>query len=205
MTLSLKNSYKTIFLCSSLIDIIFPGYQCTAEISGVRSSTINSLRGVIASILSSAGHTVNSQILVVAAADRSQDKVLLGLLRFPEDKTSKLFAILLPKGQKKMQFIILSKIVLDIHRVLAYGPSGLAAHSKPDAKSNGIKYGIFEATDHSVALAGTLDVSTAEKGQSRFLVSADKTLSRFLPRHFKTTLMCQGPSKVTGSLDLSRY
>ncbi|KAF8127322.1 hypothetical protein K438DRAFT_1790010 [Mycena galopus ATCC 62051] len=144
----------------------------TSEISGARSSTINSLCGVIASILSSAGHTVNSQILGVAAADRSQDKVLLSLLRFPEDKTSKLFVpILFPKGQKKMQFIFLSKIVLDIHRVMVYGPSSLAVNSKPDAKSNGIKYGVFEATDHSVALAGTL------KGQARFLISADKTFA----------------------------
>ncbi|KAF8145840.1 hypothetical protein K438DRAFT_1991407 [Mycena galopus ATCC 62051] len=141
----------------------------TTEISGARSSTINSLRGVIASILSSAGYTVNSQILGVAAADRSQDKVLLALLRFPEDKASKLFApILFPKGQKKMQFIFLSKIVLDIHRVMVYGPSSLAANSKPDAKSNGVKYGVFEATTHSVALAGTL---------ARFLVSADKTFA----------------------------
>ncbi|KAF8142944.1 hypothetical protein K438DRAFT_1784208 [Mycena galopus ATCC 62051] len=126
----------------------------TSEISGARSSTINSLCGVIASILSSAGHTVNSQILGVAAADRSQDKVLLGLLRFPEDKTSKLFApILFPKDSP------------------GHGPSSLAANSKPDAKSNGIKYGVFEATDHSVALAGTL------KGQARFLVSANKTFA----------------------------
>ncbi|KAF8158702.1 hypothetical protein K438DRAFT_1777040 [Mycena galopus ATCC 62051] len=140
----------------------------TTEIRGARSSTINSLRGVIASILSSASYTVSSQILGVAAADRSQDKVLLALLRFPEDKASKLFApILFPKGQKKMQFIFLSKIVLDIHRVMVYGPSSLAANSKPDAKSNGVKYGVFEATTHSVALAG----------QARFLVSADKTFA----------------------------
>ena len=39
---------------------------------------------------------------------------------------------------------------------MVYGPSSLAVNSKPDAKSNGIKYGVFEATDHSVALAGTL-------------------------------------------------
>ncbi|KAF8145497.1 hypothetical protein K438DRAFT_1991788 [Mycena galopus ATCC 62051] len=159
-----------------------------------------SLCGVIASILSSAGHTVNSQILGVAAADRSQDKVLLALLRFPEDKASKLFApILFPKGQKKMQFIFLSKIVLDIHRVMVYGPSSLAANSKPDAKSNGVKYGVFEATTHSVALAGTLIKWEADYRTYRKLLASNPD-APFVKHIFKTvnSHVFAGISKTVG-------
>ncbi|KAJ7899604.1 hypothetical protein B0H14DRAFT_3852846 [Mycena olivaceomarginata] len=138
-----------------------------ADVGNARSSTINSLRGVIPSILTSAGHTVDGHLLGIAAADRSQSKVLLGLLRYPGETTSKIFApILFPNGQKKMEFIFLSKIVLDIHRVMTFGPSSLGV--KPDAKSNGIKYAVVEATDHSIALAGIF---------ARFLVSADKTFA----------------------------
>ncbi|KAJ7703996.1 hypothetical protein B0H17DRAFT_1127021 [Mycena rosella] len=109
---------------------------------------------------------VDPKLLGIAAADRSADKVLLGLLRFPGDTTSKIFApILFLKGQKKMEYIFTSNIVLDIHRVLIHGPSSLAEGSKPDPKAAGTKYGLVEATDHSIALAGLL---------ARFLVSADK-------------------------------
>ncbi|KAJ7832949.1 hypothetical protein B0H14DRAFT_3142747 [Mycena olivaceomarginata] len=118
------------------------GKDFIAEVGNARSSTINSLRGVIPSILTSAGHAV-------------------------DETTSRIFApILFPNGQKKMEFIFLSKIVLDIHRVMTFGPSSLGV--KPDAKSNGIKYAVFEATDHSIALAGIF---------ARFLVSADKTFA----------------------------
>ncbi|KAJ7658448.1 hypothetical protein B0H17DRAFT_1262230 [Mycena rosella] len=137
-----------------------------AELGNARSSMINSVRGVIASILSSAGHSVNNKILGSANADRSKDKVLLGLLRFPEDNKSKLFApILFPQGKKRLEYIFTSQIVLEIHRVMVHGQSSLGENSKPDPKANGTKYGISEATDHSIALAGTL---------ARFLVSADK-------------------------------
>ncbi|KAJ7851055.1 hypothetical protein B0H14DRAFT_833510 [Mycena olivaceomarginata] len=143
------------------------GKDFIAEVGNARSSTINSLRGVIPSILTSAGHAVDGQLLSIAAADRSRSNVLLGLLRFPGETTSRIFApILFPNGQKKMEFIFLSKIVLDIHRVMTFGPSSLGV--KPDAKSNGIKYAVFEATDHSIALAGIF---------ARFLVSADKTFA----------------------------
>ncbi|KAJ7699602.1 hypothetical protein B0H17DRAFT_1196221 [Mycena rosella] len=118
-----------------------------AELGNARSSMINSVRGVIASILSSAGHSVNNKILGSANADRSKDKVLLGLLRFPEDSKSKPFApILFPQGKKRLEYIFTSQIVLEIHRVMVHGH-------------------ISEATDHSIALAGTL---------ARFLLSADK-------------------------------
>ncbi|KAJ7870468.1 hypothetical protein B0H14DRAFT_3860941 [Mycena olivaceomarginata] len=91
----------------------------------------------------------------------------LPLRAMPSMTTSRIFApILFPNGQKKMEFIFLSKIVLDIHRVMTFGPSSLGV--KPDAKSNGIKYAVFEATDHSIALAGIF---------ARFLVSADKTFA----------------------------
>ncbi|KAJ7856476.1 hypothetical protein B0H14DRAFT_2752841, partial [Mycena olivaceomarginata] len=63
-----------------------------------------------------------------------------------------------------MEFIFLSKIVLDV--IMTFGPSSLGV--KPDAKSNGIKYAVVEATDHSIALAGIF---------ARFLVSADKTFA----------------------------
>ncbi|KAJ7859827.1 hypothetical protein B0H14DRAFT_3628440 [Mycena olivaceomarginata] len=142
------------------------GKDFIADVRNARSSTINSLRGVIPSILTSAGHAVDSHLLGIAAADRSQSKVLLGLLRYPGE-TSKIFApILFLNGQKKMEFIFLSKIVLDIHRVMTFGPSSLGM--KPDAKSNGIKYAVVEATDDSIALAGIF---------ARFLVSADKTFA----------------------------
>ncbi|KAJ6526346.1 hypothetical protein B0H19DRAFT_1084450 [Mycena capillaripes] len=89
-----------------------------AELGNARSSLINSLREVIASILTSAGHSVNRKIVSVAGADRSQDKawdkMLLRLLRFLEDKTSKIFApILFPNGEKKMCCIFLNNIILD--------------------------------------------------------------------------------------------
>ncbi|KAJ7839863.1 hypothetical protein B0H14DRAFT_2587793 [Mycena olivaceomarginata] len=142
------------------------GKDFIAELGNYRSSMLNTLRRVIASILTSAGYTVNSQILASAAADRSQDKVLLGLLRFPNDKSSKLFApILFPDGKKNMMYIFLSRIVLDLHRVMVHGPSSLAANYKPDPKANSTKYGFVEVTDHSLALASTF---------ARFLVSADK-------------------------------
>lgn len=136
---------------------------------------INSVRGVIASILSSAGHSVNNKILGSANPDRSKDKVLLGLLRFPEDNKSKPFApILFPQGKKRLEYIFTSQIVLEvcrhlfcfiysltfrlrqIHRVMVHGQSSLGENSKPDPKANGTKYGVSEATDHSIALAGTL-------------------------------------------------
>ncbi|KAJ6523193.1 hypothetical protein B0H19DRAFT_1277056 [Mycena capillaripes] len=140
-----------------------------AELSSARSSMINTLRGVIASILTSAGHTVNSSLLGAAGADRSNAQVLIDLLRFPQDKKFKVFApILFPKGEKKMEYIFTSDIVLDLHRVMIHGPSSLVENSKPDTKANGTKYGVVEATDHSIALAGTL---------ARFLVSADKTFA----------------------------
>ncbi|KAJ7681177.1 hypothetical protein B0H17DRAFT_1138613 [Mycena rosella] len=136
------------------------------ELGDQRSSSINKLRGAIAPILTSDGHRVDPKLLGIAAADRSADKVLLGLLRFPGDTTSKVFApILFPKGQKRMEYIFTSNIVLDIHRVLIHGPSSLAEGSKPDPKAAGTKYGLVEATDHSIALAGLL---------ARFLVSTDK-------------------------------
>ncbi|KAJ7602678.1 hypothetical protein B0H17DRAFT_1154923 [Mycena rosella] len=97
---------------------------------------------------------------------RSKDKVLLVFLRFPEDNKSKPFApILFPQGKKRLEYIFTSQIVLEIHRVMVHGQSSLGENSKPDPKANGTKYGISEATDHSIALAGTL---------ARFLVSADK-------------------------------
>ncbi|KAJ7509462.1 hypothetical protein B0H11DRAFT_2216377 [Mycena galericulata] len=138
-----------------------------AEHGSARSSLINTLRGVIASILTSAGHVVDSTVLGAASADRSQDKVLAGLLRFPQDKTPKVFApILFPKGEKKMEYIFTNRIVLDVHRVMIHGPSSLVKNSKPDPKANGTKFGVYEATDHSIALAGIL---------ARFLISPDKT------------------------------
>jgi hypothetical protein len=80
-----------------------------------QAPSINSLQGVIPSILTSAGHTVDGHLLGIAAADRSQSKVLLGLLRYPGETISKIFApILFPNSQKKMEFIFLSKIVLDV-------------------------------------------------------------------------------------------
>ncbi|KAJ7663494.1 hypothetical protein B0H17DRAFT_1144063 [Mycena rosella] len=153
------------------------------ELGDQRSSSINKLRGAIAPILTSDGHKVNPKLLGIAVADRSADKVLLGLLRFSGDTTSKVFApILFPKGQKKMEYIFTNNIVLDvrhfivdgrtcshfprwIHRVLIHGPSSLAEGSKPDPKAARTKYGLVEVTDHSIALAALL---------ARFLVSADK-------------------------------
>ncbi|KAJ7907763.1 hypothetical protein B0H13DRAFT_2273574, partial [Mycena leptocephala] len=129
---------------------------------------INTLRGVIAPILTSAGHAVNSSLLGAAGADRSNAQVLIGLLRFPQDKKFKVFApILFPKGEKKMEYIFTSEVVLDLHRVMIHGPSSLVENSHPDTKANRTKYGV-EATDHSIALAGIL---------ARFLVSADKTFA----------------------------
>ncbi|KAJ7215091.1 hypothetical protein B0H12DRAFT_1242072 [Mycena haematopus] len=139
-----------------------------AEFGGYRSSMLNTLRGVMASILASAGYTVNSQILGSATADRSQDKVLLGLFRYPNDKSPLFAPILYPDGKKNTTYIFLSRIVLDVHRVMVHGRSSLAANSKPDPKANGTKYGFVEVTDHSIALAGIL---------TRFLISADKTFA----------------------------
>ncbi|KAJ7677389.1 hypothetical protein B0H14DRAFT_3177791, partial [Mycena olivaceomarginata] len=146
------------------------GKDFIAEPGNYRSSMLNTLRRVIASILTSAGYTINSQILASTTADTSQDKVLLGLLRFPNDKLSKLFAPI--DGKKNMMYIFLSRIVLDLHRVMVHGPSSLAANSKPDPKANGTKYGFVEVTDHSLALASTF---------ARFLVSADKTFASIGP------------------------
>jgi hypothetical protein len=53
--------------------------------------------------------------LGIAAADRSLSKVLLGLLQYPGETISKIFTpILFLNGQKKMEFIFLSKIVLNV-------------------------------------------------------------------------------------------
>ncbi|KAJ7626720.1 hypothetical protein B0H17DRAFT_1150948 [Mycena rosella] len=80
---------------------------------------INSVRGVIASILSSAGHSVNNKILGSANADRSKDKVLLGLLRFPEDNKSKPFTpILFPQG-KKSQIVLEARFLVSADKLWA--------------------------------------------------------------------------------------
>ncbi|KAJ7323604.1 hypothetical protein DFH08DRAFT_817640 [Mycena albidolilacea] len=145
------------------------GKDFIAELRNYRSSMINTLQGVTVPILTSAGHAVDSTILASVNADRSQDKVLLGLLWFPADKSSKPLApILFPDGKKNLMYIFLSRVVLDLHRVMVHGPSSLAANAKPDPKANGTKYGFVEVTDHSLALAGTF---------ACFLVSADKTFA----------------------------
>ncbi|KAJ6622642.1 hypothetical protein B0H10DRAFT_1944542 [Mycena sp. CBHHK59/15] len=137
------------------------------EFGNARASVINSIRRVMPIILASAGYSVESNLLVAAASDRSQDKVLISLLRFPQDKTPCLFPpVIFPNGSKNMNCIFLSRIVLDVHRAMCHGPSSLGDNAKPDPKANATKYGIFEATDHSIAFAAIV---------ARFVLSPDKT------------------------------
>ncbi|KAJ6550560.1 hypothetical protein B0H10DRAFT_2202311 [Mycena sp. CBHHK59/15] len=102
------------------------------EFGNARASVINSIRRVMPIILASAGYSVESNLLVAAASDRSQDKVLISLLRFPQDKTPCLFPpVIFPNGSKNMNCIFLSRIVLDVHRAMCHGPSSLGDTSAP--------------------------------------------------------------------------
>ncbi|KAK7017791.1 hypothetical protein R3P38DRAFT_3560511 [Favolaschia claudopus] len=138
-----------------------------SDFGNARSTLLNNLRGVAASILTTAGHKVDTALVGVANADRGQNEVLTKLLCFPEEQKPKVFApILFPNGQKNMQHIFTSSIVLDFHRVMFHGPSSLG--TKPDPKANATKLGVVECSDHSIAFSAML---------ARFIISADKSFA----------------------------
>ncbi|KAJ7262836.1 hypothetical protein C8J57DRAFT_1630555 [Mycena rebaudengoi] len=137
-----------------------------AEHGAARSTLITVIRQAMPTILKKAGHIVDGDLLLAAAADRSTDPILHKLLCFPSDKKLTMFAPLLFPGEiKNMQYLFTSDIVLLTHRVMIHGPSSLAKDIKPDPKANGSKYHIVEASEHSISLAAIL---------ARFVLSADK-------------------------------
>ncbi|KAJ7205894.1 hypothetical protein C8J57DRAFT_1615311 [Mycena rebaudengoi] len=128
-----------------------------AEHGAARSSLINTIRQAMQTILSHAGHIVDSSLLLAAAADRSTDPILHKLLCFPSDKKPTLFAPLLFPGEtKNMQFIFTSDIILLTHRVMIHGPSSLVKDSKPDPKANGILARFVLSADKQFAPTGTI-------------------------------------------------
>jgi hypothetical protein len=87
--------------------------QFMAEHGAARSTLITVIRQAMPTILKKAGHIVDGDLLLAAAADRSTDPILHKLLCFPSDKKLTMFAPLLFPGEiKNMQYLFTSDIVL---------------------------------------------------------------------------------------------
>ncbi|KAJ6553877.1 hypothetical protein B0H10DRAFT_2374846 [Mycena sp. CBHHK59/15] len=129
------------------------------EFGNAHASVINSIRRVMPIILASAGYSV----------EMIEAKIKSSSLSYASHKTKHLVSfppVIFPNGSKNMNCIFLSRIVLDVHRAMCHGPSSLGDNAKPDPKASATKYGIFEATDHSIAFAAIA---------ARFVLSPDKT------------------------------
>ncbi|KAJ7115238.1 hypothetical protein C8R44DRAFT_739833 [Mycena epipterygia] len=112
------------------------------------------------------GLDINVDLLTTAGADRSNNAVLLSLLKFPTDRKPTLYTpILFPGHTQNMTELFTGPVVKKVHRLMYYGPGSLAPGSKPAANSSGVKLGLKEVTASSIAAAATL---------TRFVLSTDK-------------------------------
>ncbi|KAJ7921007.1 hypothetical protein B0H13DRAFT_2656206 [Mycena leptocephala] len=72
--------------------------------------------------------------------------------------------ILFPGSTRNMNEVFTGPIIMDIHRLMYFGPSSLILGSKPAQNSLGIKLGFHDVTESSVSAATIL---------TRFVLSAD--------------------------------
>ncbi|KAJ7669598.1 hypothetical protein B0H17DRAFT_1183866 [Mycena rosella] len=129
-----------------------------------RSSLLNVLRKALPVILN--GANIDMSLLTTAGADRSNNAALTALLCFPNEQKPSLYPpLLFPGPTRQMMDIFTGPIVMKVHRLMYFGPKSLTEGSKPASNSNGVKFGLDEVTDSSVAASAIL---------ARFIVSTDK-------------------------------
>ncbi|KAJ7821833.1 hypothetical protein B0H13DRAFT_2681933 [Mycena leptocephala] len=128
-----------------------------------RSALLGVIRKALPVILK--GHGIDSGLLTNAKADRSKDAVIDRLLRFPAERKATLYPpILFPGSTRNMNEVFTGPIIMDIHRLMYFGPSSLILGSKPAQNSLGIKLGFHDVTESSVSAAAIL---------TRFVLSTD--------------------------------
>ncbi|KAJ7670291.1 hypothetical protein B0H17DRAFT_1209396 [Mycena rosella] len=129
-----------------------------------RSSLLNVLRKALPVILN--GANIDMSLLTTAGADRSNNAVLTALLCFPNEQKPSLYPpLLFPGPTRQMTEIFTGPIVMKVHRLMYFGPKSLIEGNKPASNSNGVKFGLDEVTESSVAASAIL---------ARFIVSTDK-------------------------------
>ncbi|KAJ7813326.1 hypothetical protein B0H13DRAFT_2382582 [Mycena leptocephala] len=128
-----------------------------------RSALIGVIRKALPVILK--GHSIDSSLLTNAKADRSKDNTIDRLLRFPTERKATLYPpILFPGPTQNMKEVFTGPIIMNVHRLMYFGPSSLTLGSKPAQNSNGIKLGFHDVTEASVSAAVIL---------TRFVLSTD--------------------------------
>ncbi|KAJ7687101.1 hypothetical protein B0H17DRAFT_1203772 [Mycena rosella] len=128
------------------------------------SSLLNVLRKALPVILS--GANIDMSLLTTAGADRSNNAVLTALLCFPNEQKPSLYPpLLFPGPTRQMTEIFTGPIVMKVHRLMYFGPKSLIEGNKPASNSNGVKFGLDEVTESSVAASAIL---------ARFILSIDK-------------------------------
>ncbi|KAJ7466664.1 hypothetical protein B0H11DRAFT_2307357 [Mycena galericulata] len=134
------------------------------EHGDARSSLLNSVRKALPTILK--GLDVDFDLLTTAGADRSNNAVLSGLLKFPTERKPTLYApVLFPGPNKNMTELFLGPAVKKVHRLMYFGPGSLVPGSKPAPNSNGVRLSLKEVTASSISAAATV---------TRFVLSPDK-------------------------------
>ncbi|KAJ7757233.1 hypothetical protein DFH07DRAFT_958830 [Mycena maculata] len=92
--------------------------------------------------------------------------VIAGLLRFPADKKATLWApILFPTSTQNMNLVFTGPMVMQIHRLMYFGPGSLVPGKSVAQNSNGIRLGFWEVTEASISASAIL---------ARFVLSLDK-------------------------------
>ncbi|KAJ7449774.1 hypothetical protein B0H11DRAFT_1928551 [Mycena galericulata] len=96
-------------------------------------------------------------LLTTAGADRTNNTVLSGLLKFPTEKKATLYApVLLPGPTQNMTKLFLGPVVKKVHRLMYFGPGSLIPESKPASNSNSVRLGFKTVTESSISAAATL-------------------------------------------------
>ncbi|KAJ7751477.1 hypothetical protein DFH07DRAFT_774722 [Mycena maculata] len=134
------------------------------EHGDAHSSLIFTLRKTLPNTLK--GLDIDFDLLTTASADRRDNPVLLGLLKFPTDTKPTPYApVLFPGPTQNMTKLFLSPAVKKVHRLMDFSPGSLAIGDKPAANSNGVRLGLKMVTKSSISAAAIL---------LRFVVSPDK-------------------------------
>ncbi|KAJ7764639.1 hypothetical protein DFH07DRAFT_770485 [Mycena maculata] len=122
------------------------------EHGDARSSLIFTLRKTLPNILK--GLDIDFDLLTTASADRRDNPVLWGLLKFPTDTKPTPYApVLFPGPTQNMTELFLSPAVKKVHRLMYFGPGSLAIGGKPAANSNGVRLGLKMVTESSISAA----------------------------------------------------
>ncbi|KAJ7727712.1 hypothetical protein B0H16DRAFT_1894330 [Mycena metata] len=104
--------------------------------------------------------------LTSASGNRKDAKLLDHLLRFPNERKATLYApVLFPGRTQNMNSVFTGPAVMQVHRMMYFGPGCLAKESKPAANSNGVKLGLVEVTEASISTSAIA---------LRFVLSPDK-------------------------------